>query len=320
MPALFALGDKVIANPALATFAAFGSFAMLLLVDFGGPLRERLQAQAALALVGFAFVTLGTLVSQSVWLSARHDGRSSASPCCSPVSSAPRWPARAPRCCLAFILPVTLAGPPSSIPDRLEGWAMASAAALVAVGAAVAHADARAAARSCDCSLQCARGETPCRGRLPARRRGRGAGPAARPRRCASRRRGRGAASRVPRHALPPGQPEHGRSRHRASRRRARLAQRDRRPGRAAHAGRGAQPAGLRGQARRGRRRSNAAPSCWRDGRRRRAAARGGGAAARRRRRTVERGATEYLPVRSHATAPPSATPSSFPHRVHQLA
>jgi hypothetical protein len=50
MPALFALGDKVIANPMLATFAAFGSFAMLLLVDFAGPLRERLQAQAALAL------------------------------------------------------------------------------------------------------------------------------------------------------------------------------------------------------------------------------------------------------------------------------
>ena len=48
MPALFALGDKVIGNPDVATFAAFGSFAMLVLVDFGGPMRERLQAQAAL--------------------------------------------------------------------------------------------------------------------------------------------------------------------------------------------------------------------------------------------------------------------------------
>ena len=36
----------------VATFAAFGSFAMLLLVDFGGPMRDRLQAQAALAVVG----------------------------------------------------------------------------------------------------------------------------------------------------------------------------------------------------------------------------------------------------------------------------
>src|SRR6201984_3880315 len=49
MPAMFALGDKIIGNPQLATFAAFGAFAMLLLVDFGGPMTERLQAHAAAA-------------------------------------------------------------------------------------------------------------------------------------------------------------------------------------------------------------------------------------------------------------------------------
>jgi hypothetical protein len=49
MPATFALGDKVIGNPQLALFAAFGPFATLPLVDFGGPMAERLQAQAALA-------------------------------------------------------------------------------------------------------------------------------------------------------------------------------------------------------------------------------------------------------------------------------
>ena len=48
---MFALGDKVIGNPQLATFAAFGSFAMLLLVDFGGPMAERFQAQAAPAVI-----------------------------------------------------------------------------------------------------------------------------------------------------------------------------------------------------------------------------------------------------------------------------
>src|ERR1039458_9752755 len=51
MPAMFALGDKVIGNPIVATFAAFGSFAMLLLVDFAGPIRRRLRAQALLAVV-----------------------------------------------------------------------------------------------------------------------------------------------------------------------------------------------------------------------------------------------------------------------------
>jgi hypothetical protein len=70
MPAMFALGEEVIANPAVATFAAFGSFAMLLLVDFGGPMRERLQAQAALAIVAGALVCLGTLASESAWLAS----------------------------------------------------------------------------------------------------------------------------------------------------------------------------------------------------------------------------------------------------------
>ena len=70
MPAMFALGDKVIGNPQLATFAAFGSFAMLLLVDFGGPMTERPQAQAALAVTGGVFVCLATLASQTAWLAA----------------------------------------------------------------------------------------------------------------------------------------------------------------------------------------------------------------------------------------------------------
>src|SRR6201994_5134158 len=68
MPAMFAVGDKVIGNPQVATFAAFGSFAMLLLVDFGGPMAERLQAEAALAGTGGGFVCLGTLASQTAWL------------------------------------------------------------------------------------------------------------------------------------------------------------------------------------------------------------------------------------------------------------
>ena len=52
MPGVFALGVEVIGSPNLATFAAFGAFAMLLLVDFGGPMTARLQAQAALVVAG----------------------------------------------------------------------------------------------------------------------------------------------------------------------------------------------------------------------------------------------------------------------------
>src|SRR6201986_1026318 len=68
MPAMFAIGDKVVGNPIIATFAAFGSFALLLLVDFSGPMRDRLQAQAALAATGLVFVVVGTLASRNAYL------------------------------------------------------------------------------------------------------------------------------------------------------------------------------------------------------------------------------------------------------------
>lgn len=40
MPAVFAFTDKVIGDLQTALFAAFGSFAMLVLVDFTGPARS----------------------------------------------------------------------------------------------------------------------------------------------------------------------------------------------------------------------------------------------------------------------------------------
>ena len=133
MPAMFALGDKVIANPVLATFAAFGSFAMLLLVDFGGPLLDRLRAQAALAVAGCALVCLGTLVSQSVWLAAATMTVVGFVVIFAGVVSSVLAGATT-SLLLAFILPATLAGSVSSVPDRVAGWAMAGAASLIAVG------------------------------------------------------------------------------------------------------------------------------------------------------------------------------------------
>jgi uncharacterized membrane protein YccC len=133
MPAMFALGDKVIANPVLATFAAFGSFAMLLLVDFGGPMRERLLSQTTLALAGCAFVCLGTLASQNVWLAATATALVGFAVIFAGVVSSALAGAST-SLLLAFILPVTVAGPVSSIPDRLAGWGLAAAASLIAIG------------------------------------------------------------------------------------------------------------------------------------------------------------------------------------------
>lgn len=70
MPAMFALCDKVIANPAVATFSALGAFATLLLVDFAGPLRVRVEDQAVLALASGVLVCFGTLASRETWLAA----------------------------------------------------------------------------------------------------------------------------------------------------------------------------------------------------------------------------------------------------------
>ena len=42
IPAVFALTDKVIQQPQTSLVAAFGSFALLVLVEFGGPPRTRL--------------------------------------------------------------------------------------------------------------------------------------------------------------------------------------------------------------------------------------------------------------------------------------
>jgi uncharacterized membrane protein YccC len=132
MPAMFAIGDKLIVNPTIATFAAFGSFAMLLLVDFGGPLRERLQAQATLAVAASVLVCLGTLVSQTTWLAAVAMAIVGFAVIFAGVVSSVLAGAST-SLLLAFILPVTLPGPASSIPDRLAGWGMAAGAAFLAV-------------------------------------------------------------------------------------------------------------------------------------------------------------------------------------------
>ncbi len=131
MPGMFALGDKVIGNPQLATFAAFGSFAMLLLVDFGGPMAERLQAQAALVVTGGVFVCLATLASQTAWLAAVAMAVAGFAVIFAGVVSSVLAGATT-ALLLGFILPVSLTAPASAVPDRLAGWAMAGGVALVA--------------------------------------------------------------------------------------------------------------------------------------------------------------------------------------------
>jgi hypothetical protein len=132
MPAMFALGDKVIANPTMSYFIAFGSFAMLLLVDFPGSIRDRLRAQAALGVACTALICLGTLASGSTPVAAVAMTVVAFLILFAGVVSSVLAGATT-ALLLAFILPVSLAGSASEIPDRIAGWGLAAAASLIAI-------------------------------------------------------------------------------------------------------------------------------------------------------------------------------------------
>lgn len=63
MTGMTVLGQTVITHPGFASFAAFGSFALLGFADFAGPLRVRFGLGLGFTAVGAALVVLGTLAS-----------------------------------------------------------------------------------------------------------------------------------------------------------------------------------------------------------------------------------------------------------------
>ncbi len=132
MPIMFAIGDRVIGNNDVAVFAAFGAFSTLLLVDFGGPMRERLEAMAALIVTGAVFITVGTTASGNPWIAALAMLIVGFAVLFAGVISSVLAGASF-ALLLSFILPVCFVGPTSSVPDRLLGWAMSGAVALVAI-------------------------------------------------------------------------------------------------------------------------------------------------------------------------------------------
>jgi uncharacterized membrane protein YccC len=132
MPALFALGVEIIGNPTIATFAAFGSFAMLLLVDFGGSIRERVESQIFLGAAGAVLVALGTAASQEAWLAALAMAAVAFIVLFAGVVSSVLAGA-APSLLLAFILPAATTAPLSDIPDRMAGWGLAATVSVFAI-------------------------------------------------------------------------------------------------------------------------------------------------------------------------------------------
>lgn len=132
MAGLFAIADRLLGNIQVATFAAFGSFATLVLSSFAGSRRDKLMAHTLLALAGSALLMIGTAVSSSTLLAALVSV---------PVTflvfyagvAGPNAASGSIGALLAYVLPAASPGTVAMIPDRLAGWWMASVAGTAAV-------------------------------------------------------------------------------------------------------------------------------------------------------------------------------------------
>jgi uncharacterized membrane protein YccC len=132
MPAVFAFADKVVAQPQAALFAAFGSFAMLVLASFGGPPRSRFTAYLSLGVAGLVLVTLGTACSGNAWLAAGAMAVVGFAILFSGVING-YFAAGGTAAVLVFVLSVSVPAPVSQIPWRLAGWGLAATAGILAV-------------------------------------------------------------------------------------------------------------------------------------------------------------------------------------------
>lgn len=132
MPAVFGFAEGVIGDPNTTLFSAFGSFAVLVLADFGGAWRTRLVAYLSLVVVGAVLISLGTLCSETPWLAVTGMAVVGFAILFSGAISG-YFAAAGFAALLLFILPVAIPAPASAIPARLEGWGLAAAVGICAV-------------------------------------------------------------------------------------------------------------------------------------------------------------------------------------------
>ncbi len=125
-PLAFALSLVVIDSKPMALFAAFGSMALLVFADFGGPRRARLRAYLLLLIVGAVLIVLGTLCSRSTWLATVAMGLVAFAILFAGVLDDYVVAARA-AVTLTFVLPVMVPAHAAEIPTRLAGWGLAGA-------------------------------------------------------------------------------------------------------------------------------------------------------------------------------------------------
>ena len=126
MPSVFALTHFIFSNAQVALFGAFGSFALLLLVEFTGRPRTRITCYGGLYVAGACFIVLGTVVSTHKVAAIVTMGIVGFGVLFAGIV-APQAATAATAALLTFVLPVAVAQPVSAIGPRLIGWTFAAA-------------------------------------------------------------------------------------------------------------------------------------------------------------------------------------------------
>jgi hypothetical protein len=129
IPVIFAIAHVYFSSAQVGLFAAFGSFSLLLLVEFTGPVRTRVVSYLTLFAVSAGLIAIGTAASTNKVAAV--------------VSMAvvgfvvlfagilaPRVATASTAALLLFVLPVAVAQPASAIGDRLLGWVLAGVGAI----------------------------------------------------------------------------------------------------------------------------------------------------------------------------------------------
>jgi len=126
MPSVFALARLLSSNPQTSLFGAFGSFALLLLVDFHGRPRARLVSYLTLFAIGSCLISLGTVVSTYKVAAVVTMAIVAFAVLFAGIVS-PQVATASTAALLTFVLPVSVAQPASAVGPRLAGWALAGA-------------------------------------------------------------------------------------------------------------------------------------------------------------------------------------------------
>jgi uncharacterized membrane protein YccC len=131
MPPVFAFSIFVLRDIQITIFVAFGSFALMVMADFGGQRASRALAYSVTGLVGAVLVAIGTLVSPAPWLAAL--AMFVVAFCVQFLGVFGSYAAAAqPALQLLFVLTVSIPAPPSAIGPRLLGWLIAGTVSTLA--------------------------------------------------------------------------------------------------------------------------------------------------------------------------------------------